>query len=84
MIGFWLFTTIVLIDLYGSTLASYLTLTKLKSIPNSLEELAENYNNRKCLITLQKGHIALEMFKANNMKKVIIYIQIQLVYKSCF
>jgi len=63
MVGLWLLGTIILMNFYGSTLTSYLTSTKMKPIPNSIEELAKNYDDQKCLITLQKGHSFLEMFK---------------------
>ncbi len=74
MVGLWLLVTIILMNLYGSTLASYLTLTKMKPIPNSFEELAENYHNQKCLITLQRGHFVLEMFKVKKLVQFYLLI----------
>lgn len=59
MLGFWLLMMIVMVNLYGSTLTSYLTVAKLKPIPTSLEELADNIANQKCLLTIQKDHSAL-------------------------
>lgn len=72
MVGLWLLVTIILMNFYGSTLTSYLTLTKMKPIPNSFEDLAKNHDYRKCLLTLQKGHFVLEMFKVK--KKYNIFI----------
>lgn len=65
MMGLWLLMSIVIINLYGSTLTSYLTVTKLKPIPMSLEELiaASSNGHKKCLLTMQKDHRILEMLK---------------------
>jgi len=65
--------TIVLVNLYGSTLISYLTVTKLKSIPNSLEELAASYEHQKCLLTMQKSHFILTTFQVG----LIVFIMSQ-------
>ena len=46
-----------------STLTSYLTVVKLKPIPNSLEDLVYNYEHKdQCLLTMQKGNHILSKF----------------------
>jgi len=67
MLGLWLLMTIIFIDLYASTLTSYLTVTKLKPIPASLEELAASFDQQSCLLTMQKGNTVVEKF-ANKVK----------------
>jgi len=57
MLGLWLLMTVVLANLYMSTVTSFMTVVKLKPIPNSLEELTNMYDDQgqECLITTQKG-----------------------------
>ncbi len=63
MLGLWLLMTVVLVNLYMSTLTSYLTVVKLKPIPNSLEDLVYNYEHKgQCLLTMQKGSHILSKF----------------------
>ena len=69
MLGLWLLMTIIFIDLYASTLTSYLTVTKLKPIPTSLEELTASFDQQTCLLTMQKEHPLV----ANKFKKVVFY-----------
>jgi len=64
MLGLWLLMTIIFINLYTSTLTSYLTVTKLKPVPASLEELAASFDQQTCLLTMQKGHpLVADKFK---------------------
>ena len=57
MLGLWLLMTVVLANLYMSTVTSFMTVIKLKPIPNSLEELTDSFDGKahECLITSQKG-----------------------------
>ena len=61
MLGLWLLMMVVMVNLYGSTVTSYFTVTKLKPIPTSLEELAATIGQQKCLLTLQKQHPVLAL-----------------------
>ena len=49
-----------MVNLYTSTLTSFLTAVKLEPIPNSLEELVSFFEQGKirddCLITMQRGN----------------------------
>ena len=63
-----------MVNLYTSTLTSFLTAVKLEPIPNSLEELVSFFEQGKiredCLITMQRGNqILLKL----NVKKHHIY-----------
>ena len=57
MLGLWLLMTVVLANLYMSTVTSFMTVVKLKPIPNSLEELTDSFDAKaqECLVTFQKG-----------------------------
>ena len=57
MLGLWLLMTVVLANLYMSTVTSFMTVVKLKPIPNSLEELTDSFDGKaqECLVTFQKG-----------------------------
>jgi len=58
MLALWLLMTVVLSNLYMGTVTSYLTVNKLKPIPNSLEELTADFDEypQKCLLTMGKDH----------------------------
>lgn len=67
MLGLWLLMMVILTNLYMSTLTSYLTVIKLKPIPNSMEDLAFNYEHQdECLLTMQKGHLLLQTFSVRD------------------
>jgi len=63
MLALWLLMTVVLSNLYMGTVTSYMTVNKLKPIPNSLEELTADFDNypRECLLTMGKNHPMREM-----------------------
>ena len=44
VVGIWLLMTVVLANAYASSLLSYLSVTKLGPVINSLEELADSKN----------------------------------------
>ena len=52
MLGLWLLMTVILANLYMSTITSFMTVVKLEPIPNSLEELTFNYDEsgKECLV----------------------------------
>ena len=58
MIGLWLLMMIIMVNLYTSTLTSYLTVPKLKPIPNTLEELAAS---KRYQLATEKGTVFTEM-----------------------
>jgi len=66
MLVLWLLVMVVMVNFYGSTVTSYFTVTKLKAIPTSLEELglrqlAASIGFQKCLFTLKKQHPVLAL-----------------------
>ena len=63
MLALWLLMTVVLSNLYMGTVTSYLTVNKLKPIPNSLEELTADLDklSQKCLLTMGKDHPVRKM-----------------------
>lgn len=68
VVGLWLLMTVILANLYTSTITSYLTATKLEPIASTLEELVTLFEQRhgNCLITMQKTHPLLHNFKVNS------------------
>lgn len=77
MLGLWLLMTVVFINLYASTLTSYLTVTKLKPIPTSLEELVAHFDQQSCLLTMQKGNTIIEKFNNKVICRNIYYFQVK-------
>ena len=67
VVGLWLLMTVILVNLYTSTITSYLTAVKLERNANTLEELLTLHEQRrgKCLITMQKGHPILRNFRVS-------------------
>ncbi len=63
MLGLWLLMTVILANLYMSTVTSFMTVIKLEPIPNSPEELTFNYHEigEECLVTIQKDHTVLKI-----------------------
>ena len=69
MLALWLLMTVVLSNLYMGTVTSYLTVNKLKPIPNSLEELTADFDDypRDCLLTMGKDHPVRKMLSVINL-----------------
>ena len=70
--------TVVLSNLYMGTVTSYLTVNKLKPIPNSLEELTADFDehpHRECLLTMGKDHPVRKMLS------VLSIYPAQIIYK---
>ncbi len=84
MVGLWLLMTVILANLYMSTLTSYLTTVKLNPIPNSLKELVYNHEHwDECLITMQKGHALLQTFYVSIIfimliLKILVYLLVRI------
>ena len=64
MTGLWLLMMIIMINLFTSTLTSYMTVIKLKPIPNTLEELAASNEYR---ITMEKGVVVTDVLLVYNL-----------------
>ena len=50
IIGAWCLATLVLLNAYGSVITSFLTVTKLEPIVNTLEELADTRQPLKLMM----------------------------------
>jgi len=64
MVGLWLLMMVVIINAYTGVLTSLMAVPKLKSIPQSLEELAEM---KEYKVTIQKNQILADAFLVNNL-----------------
>ncbi len=70
MLGLWLLMMVVLINSYTSVLTSYMTVPKLKHIPQTLEELAEMKEYR---VTMLKNMLLAETFLVPTLRIVTIF-----------
>jgi len=67
MLGLWLLMMVVVINAYTGVLTSLMSVPKLKSIPQSLKELAEMKEYKP---TIQKNQILAEAFLVNNLYSI--------------